>query len=128
MNDIAAVATRRFGHFLVDRDLVPQTALVRALGIQQTRQTPLGQLAIQHGFLDVAQVFEILGAEAEEPQKLFGEIARELGHLTSGQIERLIELQKASRPPVGEILVELGILDADDLEALLEEFHATSAS
>lgn len=120
-----ASRARLFGHFLVDEGLVARTTVVRALGVQQTRQTPLGQLAIQHGFLDVHQVFETLGIESENPHRLFGEIACDLGHLTARQVERLIELQKGTRPPLGEILVEFGSLDEDALAQHLADYHAT---
>jgi hypothetical protein len=124
MIDEEAIAdSNRFGEYLFEREIVPRSALRRALGIQRVRQTPFGQLAILHALLNVHQVFEILGVEAETPHRVFGEIAQELGHLTHKQVDRILELQLETRPSLGEILVEMGIISAEDLARHLSEFE-----
>ena len=56
-----------------------------------------GQVAIQHGFVSVAQVREALAVqkkmrEAGETPDLIGEILVDLGHLSPADVMRIIEI------------------------------------
>jgi hypothetical protein len=60
----------------------------------------------------------------EQPQikKPFGEIAVAEGFLSVEQVDRLLELQKKTAVPLGEVLVQLQLLDFELVLMNLEEY------
>ena len=57
-----------------------------------------------------------------DQNSIFGDLAVEFGYLSPTQVEELLVLQLNGRPPLGQILVELGALSEAELDPLLEEF------
>ena len=87
------MAAHMFGAWLVERSIVTAEAVVRALDRQNAGRIPLGRLAMTQGKLKVAQVFEILNRQAGS-NRLFGELAIELGYLTPGELAELLLEQR----------------------------------
>lgn len=58
---------------------------------------------------------------------MFGEIAVELGFLQPQDVDEIIEAQRNSRPPIGEILVEMGLIQKKTLAWELKDFHKSRA-
>jgi len=56
--------------------------------------------------------------------KRFGEIAIELELLTDEDVEHVLKWQRESRPPLGEMLVEVGALARDTMLAELRTYQA----
>ena len=54
--------------------------------------------------------------------RLFGQIAVELGILTTKQLDKALEVQSASEPPrpLGLVLMDLRLVTRDDLDKILE--------
>ena len=69
----------------------------------------LGTLALTHGMLTVAQVFDILGQQALAGG-LFGQIALQMGFLSKSDLYELLELQSRMTPTMVEALVALAII------------------
>ena len=65
------------------------------MAADQSSLERLGEFLVRLGALTQDQVVEILAKQAEEPSKLFGQIALELGFTEHGEIDMLIERNKA---------------------------------
>ena len=118
----------RFGQYLVDLGIVSSDAVVKALRVQRERRVPFGRLCLQHGRLTVTQVFEILNLQSIAPHEMFGELCIESGYLSAADVAYILELQQKSRPPLGEILIEMDLISKEDLDELLESYTAFSGA
>lgn len=116
----------RFGQYLVDLGIVSSDAIIKALRIQRERRMPFGRLCLQHGRLTVTQVFEVLNLQSIAPHEMFGELCIESGYLSAADVAYILELQQKSRPPLGELLIEMELLTEADLQELLESYAAYS--
>ena len=97
--------------------------MCNALDQQYARRTPIGVIALREGVLSVKGLSEILSWQNDSDLR-FGETAVQLGHLQREEFTRLINIQAAETPPIGEVLVDMGILDRETLEAALDEYDA----
>lgn len=85
------------------------------------RRKKLGQLAMEKEFLSVKQVMDILAEQARNPAAKFGELAISLGFLSEGDLAQLLGYQTQGSPSLSSILLELGYISEEDLEALFDE-------
>ncbi len=121
----------RLGRFLVSRDLVTVNEIVKALEIQRQKQRPLGRIAFVESLLTLDQVATIIDLQSDgretvqddRASDLFGELAIQLGYLAEHQVEELLNIQRRSRPRIGEILVEMGAISEFRLNAALQDFQ-----
>jgi hypothetical protein len=114
-----------FGEFLMEKGLVNDADLISALDQQQQSKMPLGQMAIEKGYMDSRALFKVLTAQRKKNRDKndFGSLALEMGVLNQQQVNELIGLQNASRELLGDILVEKGILPPDKLVQILREYN-----
>jgi hypothetical protein len=108
-----------FGEFLVNRGVVTEDQILKALDYQRKNRLPIGTVAIMEKFLSIKNVYVILNKQVEKPGKMFGQIAVELGLITGEELLKILELQKEKNPNLGEILVEQGVLDKEQLFEVL---------
>ena len=120
MDDTIKVS--RFGQFLCNKGLVSEADIALALAKQQSLHVQLGQLAIKHRYLTVQDVMQVFRNQAGTDE-YFAETAVRLGLLDQPTLDELIALQCETRPKIGTILVDMGRIEADQLELLLEEYH-----
>lgn len=115
----------RFGDYLVTEGLATQDGIARALAEQRRRQVPLGLLAIHSGVLDPDDVHRLLKAQTLRRTWIrFGELAVQMRMLEPEQVTQLLQQQVGSRPRLGQILIENGVLGSDQLASLLRGFHS----
>lgn len=110
-----------FGQFLLERRIINSDQLSKAIDYQQKQKLKLGELAVQEGFMDQAQVDQVRNAQ-KSTDKFFGEICVEKGLLTPDQLKKIITLQKNNHVYLGESLVHLGILSQDEVRKQLDNF------
>lgn len=115
-----------FGEYLVERNIIREKDLARALEIQKTDRVPLGQLAMQKGLIDNKQLFRILSRQRklEEKDKSFGKLAVEMEYLSQEQVETLLERQTHTHRLLGEILVSQGWVSQVELIKALKKFRS----
>ncbi|MFQ5673600.1 MAG: hypothetical protein ACE5G9_10935 [Nitrospinales bacterium] len=113
-----------FGEFLVQRGLVTEEEVLRAVDTQAQSRIPLGRLAVDNHFLAGGDLFRILSRQRKTSGKRFGEIAIELGLLTKEQAEKLLEIQGQTSKKIGDILVSQSALSQNSLNQALKDFHA----
>lgn len=114
---------------MIERNIVREEDLIKALDAQRAQQIPLGQLAVKEGFLEPKQLFKILTAQREQGNGggHLGMVAVELGFMTSEKMEELIKMQTETNELLGDILVEQGSLTRSDLLLALKEFRAAGS-
>jgi len=111
----------RFGQFLVNSDVVTEVMVFEALVMQEKRQENIARIAIGKRFLTVKQVLTIFNKQTDSCVR-FTDMAVSLGYLTASEVSELLSLQQQSRPMLGEILVEMGVMDNTTLNLMLDKF------
>ncbi len=117
---------RLFGSHLIKRGLLTEAQLVAGLDNQRRLTPTVGHIARQEGKLTVQQVYQVLNRQAHTGAR-FLETAVALGFIREAEIQRLLCLQRASRPPIGELLVQMGYLTAEVIAAELKRALAEAA-
>jgi hypothetical protein len=90
---------------------------------RRQRRPAIGQIAIKHRKLTMAQVFRILEHQAATGKR-FGEIALELGFLKADDLYELLQLQGRMTPSLAEVLVDTAVVSRDqlaDVQTRIEE-------
>ena len=85
------------------------------------KSLPLDQLAIRNGLLD-RETVERVRAMQSGPDEIFGKIALQLGALDSQSLNALLQEQRATHLYIGEALMRKGVLSAMKLAELLDRF------
>lgn len=115
---------RRFGRYLIKKGVVDVQHIVAALEIQRAERRSVADLAVEEGMMSDTQAKEILdltgGTVADD---MFGEIAIHFGYLVDEQLEVLLIQQRAEVRRVGDILVDLGVIEKAPLEQYLAEYE-----
>jgi hypothetical protein len=106
---------------LWQKQVISADQLAEAVETQLSRRPSLGSLSIELGIMTIDQVEEVSSAQAEEPDRPFGELALALGFITRAQLALLAFEQAERAPTLGEILVEMGALTPDELRRELWE-------
>ena len=112
----------RFGQFLINNDIVTEVMVMEALVAQQKRQENIAGLAIAKKYLSVKQVLTVFNRLADSTAS-FTDMAEKLGYLTTSEVAMLKQQQQQSRPKIGEILVEMGVLKPATLDVMLEKYN-----
>ncbi|MBW7997773.1 MAG: hypothetical protein FVQ81_14620 [Candidatus Glassbacteria bacterium] len=115
-------ATVHFGEFLVGKGMIEPEQRDNALAIQEAVNHKLGIMATMDEILTVSQVYTILD-EQRRTGRPFGQAARRLNLIDDKYLIKLLDRQNKLRLRVGEILVGLGYLEHDRMEAALDEFQ-----
>ncbi len=117
-----------FGEFLLGQGLVKEDELVSALDEQQQNKMPMGQMAVQKGFMDSKALFQVLTEQRKRARDAndFGKLALEMGVLNQGQVDELIESQNTTNELIGNLLVAKGALPREKLVQVLRDYNASS--
>jgi hypothetical protein len=111
----------RFGQYLINNGIVKRTELNNALEAQRDKQIAIGVIAVEHKYLTMANIFEILKHQTDT-SLYFGEAAVELGFLSTDEVNTLLTIQQATRPKVGDILVDMGLITSRELNRHLDRY------
>lgn len=117
----------RFGQFLVNNGIVDESAVFEALVIQEARQESISSIAIRKNYLTVRQTMTVYN-HLPDTIHCFADLALELEFLNKEKLQKLLDMQRQTRPKLGEILVEMGKMDNRTLEAMLKKFHSMVAN
>lgn len=110
-----------FGQHLLARGLVTEEQLELALAAQRRATPSIARLAHAHGHMSAEEVVRVL--EQQERESLsFEELAVRNRYLTPEVRDWLVTLHRDSRRPLGDWLVELGILDAEMVKEELSDY------
>ncbi|MGD9857876.1 MAG: hypothetical protein AB7U20_23275 [Planctomycetaceae bacterium] len=106
---------------LFQKQVITADQLAEAVESQLSRRTSLGSLAASLGLLTIDQIADVSSAQAEEPDRPFGELAVEMEYLSREQLALLAFEQAEQAPSLGDILVEMGAITPDELRRELRE-------
>jgi hypothetical protein len=106
----------QFGIYLVENGVITCEEFYETLKMQLHTRPQLGGLAIEKRKLNVRQVFAILRSQCDSPDEMFGETAVKLGFLTHEALAWLLHEQSVRVKPFNELLVELSILPAGEVD------------
>ncbi len=109
-----------YARYLVRAGLVKAHEALLAMEMQQARRPLLGHLAKNERMLSAGQVEQIVEAQ-RAVQRRFGDLAVELNFLTPTQVLSLLQLQEDETPTLNEVLIERGY-DRGQLERTLQQF------
>lgn len=102
--------------YLVDIRRITRVQLAQAVQYQCSHHIPMGQLAVQKGYITEAQAEEVLKYQKTK-QVFFGEAATNLRYLTKQQVEELLESQEKATILLSDALIALGILTKEERDA-----------
>ncbi|WP_028243523.1 hypothetical protein [Pseudobutyrivibrio ruminis] len=114
--------TQFLGNYLLQRGIVNQEQLFKAMTRLSQTHIKLGTIAIKEGLMTAKEVDECLYVQSRE-DKRFGEIAVERGYLTEDQVNELLSLQTPDYILLGQNLVEDNVFSYEDLERILFEYQ-----
>jgi uncharacterized protein (DUF433 family) len=113
-----------FGSFLVRHHHITAGQLQAALLFQADHTPRLGALASRYSLLTFEKIREIYDYQLRTGEH-FGQSAIVLGLLSDRELADLLEKQAMEHRRLGEILVELHVLDDERLTLLLKEYFET---
>jgi hypothetical protein len=124
---------KRFGALAVEKGFVTLDQVIEAIGIQARENIEgkgnrlIGEILRERGYITTAQIYEVLEGRFE-PR--FGEAAVSRGYLTVEQLIKAMtvqvreETQNGRHRLLGEIVAELGFMDADEVKRVLADIKA----
>lgn len=115
----------QFALWLCTVGIVSPGAAYHACEYRLIHKTKLGAIALANRELTIAQTMEILRRQTSTKQR-FGEIAIELGYLTSESLETLLAIQNSTAPSIIEALSQTTDLDSSTLSAAYQRFLAVN--
>ena len=112
------------GEFLVANNFITQEVLNKAIEVQTKTRIPIGTLAVQNQFLTEEQLVTILKKLRKERSSSirFGDIGIELGILDIDEVEEIKRIQDSKTPLIGNVLVEMGAITSRVFVKALREF------
>ena len=113
---------RLFGHHLLERGLVTVPQLVEALDNQRRLTPPIGHVARDAGALTVQQIYQVMNRQRQTGER-FLDTAVALGFIPESEVAPLLTRQLASRPQLGEILSQAGIVSSAVILRELRDFQ-----
>lgn len=120
------MAVKFFGQFLVERGVVSEETLRKALELQGSVNLKVGEIAVKMRHLNDSEVMRIHEAQRSEDLR-FGEMAVRLGLLDEMQKKEVLTWQKNHHLYIGEAIRRICGLGEEDLERLLQEFKVDQA-
>ena len=106
---------------LFEAGVITAEQLVTTIQAQMASRPQIGALAVEAGKLTIKEVFSILRAQADHPERLFGELAVEAGMIEEDDLATLIYRQSMAGASVADLVVELGFASREQVAQHLED-------
>ena len=111
-----------FLDFLIERQYLkgPHVDTVRML---QKSRFFFGVLSLRKEYITIDQLEDVLNHQATTNfERKVGEIMLEKGFMSREQVDEVLSMQNASAEHQAELVVDIGLMDADKLEQALKEY------
>jgi len=115
-----------FGRFLVLNGLISEQDLETALAVQQDLNDCITCAALEQGLISLKDFIRCREYQRDKVVT-FEEAAGLLGALSSEEIENLKGSMQRLNVRLGDILVQRGVLNANDLEKALQDYQRGSS-
>lgn len=103
---------KKLGEILIEGNLVSEQQLLAALSIQENSRKPLGAILVEQGYIAKDKLEAAL---AKQYGSKLGEILINAKVINFDQLERALNNQSVELRPLGDILIELNYVTAEDL-------------
>ncbi len=114
----------KFGKFLVKKGLITHAELDIALNLTQVKFY-FGVLSVREKYLDMDALTDVLEEQKTiKPNKKIGQIAVSKGLMSEEHVEKILAIQRESEEFLGEILVDMRVIDSEELQKQLEAYLA----
>lgn len=111
----------RLAQYLFYTRRIDWATLIQALSWQYCNRPKVGELGIELGYMENADVLHVLGRKKMD--ELFGEAAVRLGRLSPQRLSILVGRQRLLNLPIGRYFVENGFIDSVSLAACLDSLY-----
>ena len=114
----------KFVEFLVKKGLITHAELDIALNLTQVKFY-FGVLSVREKYLDMDALTDVLEEQKTiKPNKKIGQITVSKGLMSEEQVEKILAIQRESEEFLGEILVDMRVIDSEELQKQLEAYLA----
>ncbi len=115
-----------FGQFLMEKGIVTNELLLKAVALQDATNLKFGEMARFMGLITDADIARVHDEQRREDLQ-FGDMSVKLGIITMDQLKEVLARQKSTHLYIGEALIKVGAIKADDLKTHLDAFKADQA-
>ena len=119
--------TRRLliGQYLYYSGFISWRTLINAITWQKRQRPPIGEIALKWGMLSPYDIKRILTERSKEQrhEEKFGQYAWRKGYITPFELMALLGKQRRIQRPIGEYFIEQGILDAQEINKMVEKLR-----
>ncbi len=105
-----------FGQYVYYHGFISYRQLIEAIVWQKMRRPLFGAIAVRWGWLDDAEVRDILG-QRRRGEKI-GESALRAGYLSANELRIILGRQRILQPKIGNYFIEKGILPVSMVETM----------
>lgn len=112
------------GQLLVQRNIITAEQLREGLRAQRRSFARLGDILLGAGAISQEALQEALSEYSQNQHGRFGDFLVQGNYITFKQLEQALDLQKTRFRPLGDVLVELRMIDQEALKTMLGEQHA----
>ncbi len=114
-----------FGKFLIDKKMITEEQLKKALSLQKEERYELKDIANFSGKLTEKQIDMVFRGMKEEKYagKEFCEVALEMNLITPNDVQDIMVLENEINIRIGKVLVELGHMKEEECHQCLTEFN-----
>ncbi len=112
-----------FGEYLVQQNILSAHLVLKGLAEQRRRRKFVPLLLVELGALADYRALRYCSI-AEQSHSGFLEVLVREGFISEVQSAQIHDSWMRSGPPLGQLLVEMGFIDEQTLEEVLEEFEA----
>lgn|GEM_PF-6244687 len=112
-----------FGEYLVQQKILSAHQVLKALGEQRRRRHYIPLLLVELGALPDYRALDLC-TKADQKNTDFLEVLLNEGVVSQQQCEQIHATWMRSGPPLGRLLVDLGLMDEATREEALEKFEA----
>lgn len=120
------MSSEYFGNFLISKKIINENALISALIEQLKNSQSTFEILFEKKLIAAQDSLKIL-EEQQASQSTYKSAALKL-NLWKKEFDSIVEDHlNSSRPPLGKILIDQGILDLKKLTSLLDEFFSEKA-
>ena len=116
-----------FGQFLTEKKLITEENLLDAVVLTHKTNLLFGETARSMGLITPADIERVQASQRTKDFN-FGDLCYIMGILTKDQVKQVAEVQKKNHLLLGDALVKLNSIKAEDLPKLLAEYEADQAA
>jgi type IV pilus assembly protein PilB len=111
---------KKLGEILIAQGMITNENLVEALQVHKRTGVSLGSVLVKLGYITEDELTGVLGAQIQiDQKKRIGEVLIDQGLITAEQLSAGLEEQKKSKMQLGKCLVKLGAISEDKLVDVL---------